>query len=135
MMKTLDEVIKAFETCVGTAIGQPCSQCPYFETCGDDEGKADALHYLKEFQLAQNLRELGNDPLDWDELRQMVGKPVWVEEKYSFSDEWHGGWEVICSVWDDEWDDDPYLSMTDEEYRHKDDMGERWQAYRKERTE
>lgn len=85
----------------------------------------------KYWRMTNNIEEL--TPLTWEQLKQMEGKPVWVEEKYSFNKEWHGRWEVICSVWDNEWDDDPYLSMTDEEYRHKDDMGERWQAYRKER--
>lgn len=30
-------------------------------------------------QLAQNLGEVGNDPLTWDELKAMKDKPVWVE--------------------------------------------------------
>lgn len=152
-MKTLDEVIKAYEICTQE---QSCSLCPYIESdtngkwacslCGDCTH--DALHYLKTIETTENLyHDAVNElfklkdedwkdrclPLTWDELKQMEGKPVWVEEKYSFNKEWHGRWEVICSVWDNEWDDDPYLSMTNEEYRHKDDMGERWQAFRKER--
>ena len=142
-MKTLDEVIKAYELCIHPNIR--CLECPYHEDGCPENRKQDAFHYLLEYrdikvqaeeaiskQLKIKVTEY-NDPLTWDELKQMEGKPVWVEEKYSFSNEWHGGWEVICSVWDNEWDDDPYLSMTNEEYRHKDDMGETWQAYRKER--
>lgn len=160
-MKTLDEVIEALNNCADVnANFEACECCEYRDIrddgydCGRLQMMEDALHYLRE--LRQNLAELGNpdgdhqqllkcqallqelyrnEPLSWDELKQMEGKPVWVEEKYSFNNEWHGGWEVINTVWDSDWDDDPYLSMTNEEYRHKDDMGERWQAYRKERTE
>ena len=147
-MKTLDEVIKADECCDHGEPDSRCEDCPYNgigACCAERE--TDALYYLKEYRETKkhlaclddaeirgdDTQVVNNHPLTWDELQAMEGKPVWVEEKYTFSNEWHGRWEVICSVWDDEWDDDPYLSMTNEEYRHKDDMGERWQAYRKER--
>ena len=89
-MKTLDEVIKAFEIC----IGYYCSNaehdvCPYLGEsdmgCGKEPEK-DALHYLKEYRERQeNLDQFEtyqfeqNRPLTWSELRQMEGKPVWVE--------------------------------------------------------
>jgi hypothetical protein len=132
-MKTLDEVIDELE----------------------DEGLfADALHYLKHLQdyyeisangglLTPEPRsvEIGsgvgikwhepNPPLTWDELRQMEGKPVWVE----YDDHFPGRkgtkfkeWEVIDVIFDDrlvakgEWD------------YHKNEMGHVWQAYRKERS-
>lgn len=41
------------------------------KNCEEAENK-----YLK---LAQNLGEVSNDPLTWDELRQMEGKPVWID--------------------------------------------------------
>lgn len=86
----------------------------------------------------QKAKQLGigtlNDPLSWDELKEMVGKPVWVEEKYSLSDEWYGKWEVIDDVWEDNCAEDTYLQMTNENSLHKDVMGTLWQAYRKERT-
>ena len=79
-----------------------------------------------------------NNPLlTWDELCQMEGEPVWVEEKYSFSEEWYGKWEVISSIWNDEYSDEPdsCIYMTDEEVRYKDDFGTEWKAYRKKKNE
>ena len=71
-----------------------------------------------------------NNPLTWDELKQMEGKPVWVEER-------------SCRLWiiarnfqrvqygnvDTEW------LRTDirEIYYDKADIGKTWQAYRKEK--
>jgi hypothetical protein len=113
-MKTLDEVIEAMERC-SIPHYFDCKGCPYEDDdaevgCRSDDRDADALYYLKWFRARDNMsRKLDredNEPLTWDELKSMEGKPVWVEEKYSFSNEWHGRWEVICSVCDDEWDDD-----------------------------
>ena len=79
-MKTLDEVIKAFEyTYENDAIAW---------TYG-----VDALHYLKEYKRYQNTPSCNghmalvdyfaesqkNKPLTWDELKLMEGRPVWVE--------------------------------------------------------
>ena len=167
-VKTLDEVIKAYEICHASILD--CDGCPYdngMRWRDSDCYIADAIHYLQAYRAnqqtyvensrkAEEARERymeavrncehvclkaekvvldaeRNDPLTWDELKEMVDKPVWIEEKYSLSNEWHGRWEVIRNVWDNEGDDDPYISMTNDEYRHMDDMGERWQAYRKER--
>ena len=57
-MKTLDEVIKAYELCLDKYI--KCNECPYHERGCPDARKADALHYLKEYRkhLAQELDEL-----------------------------------------------------------------------------
>ena len=141
-MKTLDEVIKALEICTES---HGCVGCPYL--MGDYDKKCeqqdmDALHYLKEYRTTQTayikaMADIEDNPaLSWDELKQMEGKPVWVEEPFSFCDEWHGYWEVISSFCDDEYvdDPDPVVYMTDEEIRHKKDLGKTWQAYRKERT-
>lgn len=68
-MKSLDEVIEELE-----------------DFLIEDEGMfADALHYLKEYQTTQTayikaMADLeDNAPLTWDELKQMVGKPVWID--------------------------------------------------------
>ena len=79
-----------------------------------------------------------NNPLlTWDELCQMEGEPVWVEQKYSFSKEWYGQWEVISSIWNDEYSDEPdsCIYMTDDEVRYKNDFGTEWKAYRKRKNE
>ena len=101
-----------------------------------------AITYLKGYlevlpeYAHMKLDAVKNDPLTWDELKQMEGKPVWIEEQYSFDEEWYGHWEVISSFCDDEFvdDPDPVVYMTDDEVRHKNDLGKTWQAYRKERS-
>lgn len=129
-MKTLDEVINELE----------------------DEGLfADALHYLKEYkanredpdgdhQQLKKCRALlqdfyRNDPLSWDELKQMEGKPVWVEVLDDTGDhyKWRGdGWYIVkdfsqgyyggyCHL------EPNYRTWTEKTY------SDLWQAYRKER--
>lgn len=90
-MKTLDEVIKAYEYCIDNNY-RDCRGCPYGcedgeSGCHDAEEKKDALHYLKEYQKIEDEYEelkdwwaeehAENVPLSWDELRLMKGKPVW----------------------------------------------------------
>ena len=66
-----------------------------------------------------------NDPLTWDELKEMIGKPVWVERD---------GWKVIRSF--ETWEDvnQEIINFTDNERSCRSvlDHGD-WQAYRKER--
>lgn len=70
-----------------------------------------------------------NNALDWSELKQMEGKPVWVE----YDDHFPGRkrtkfkeWEVISYV-----SDDRFITKGDWDY-HKSEMGDVWNAYRKE---
>ena len=87
---------------------------------------------LKQIALRQYCASAqDNPPLTWNELKQMEGKPVWIEER-------------SCRLWiiarnfqrvqyeniDTEW------LRTDirEIYYDKADIGKTWQAYRKERT-
>ena len=69
-MKRLDEVIKACEETVSDV-----DRGVDIEGCylGATETK-DALYYLNEYATS-----LHNEPLTWSELKQMIGKPVWVE--------------------------------------------------------
>ena len=73
-----------------------------------------------------------NDPLSWDELRQMEGKPVWIEE-YDAVDStrgWrHCRWMLIEFV------NDSYMDArnSDGEQYNFDKGEETWKAYRKER--
>lgn len=118
-MKTLDEVIDELE----------------------DEGLfADALHYLKEYRrdceelveaaksLTKKEHELAvtekNDPLTWDELQHMEGKPVWVEYEYDGK----GEWTIVRIVEENNMIDDIGAYPREQ-------LGKAWQAYRKERTE
>lgn len=103
----------------------------------------DALHYLQVLQKMQKAQpleksewdELYNQPLTWDELKTMEGKPVWVEV-YDPIDEktgWHtASWKLI------EFINDEYFVVRDSDggeecfYKSENDSY-CWQAYRKER--
>ena len=134
-MKTLDEVIKKYEMCSSQIT---CSTCPYYqEICSCDP---DALHYLKEFKRYQNTPSRNghmalvdyfeesqkNEPLTWDELKTMMGKPIWVKYEGYAPD-----WEVIEYIGDTKWKwgevIETHLSIL-----HKENQGKEWKAYRKE---
>jgi hypothetical protein len=146
-MKTLDEVIKAYEICHASVLS--CEGCPY------DNGEryrdsdcyiADALHYLKEYRekhddILRMEEALGyceimdNPPLDWEQLKQMEGKPVWVEVYDPIDDKtgWHtASWKLIEFINDEYFD----VRNSDGEqecfYKSENDCY-CWQAYRKER--
>ena len=102
----------------------------------EEQKQLDLLKYGVELNELYIDKEQNNAPLSWEELKKLKGKPVWVEEKYSFLDEWYGQWEVIDDFF---WEEPyfygvPYVSMTDKENRRKDDLGKKWNAYRKERS-
>lgn len=137
-MKTLDEVIKALESAriqVETGYGL------WVDYRDNDDLKADALHYLKLLKThcdrvqnqIEDLREeyRPNDPLTWDELRQMEGKPVWIDGSVCSSGFWaivegfgeSGGADYVFLCGNQFWKED----MKD------DDNGLSWNAFRKER--
>ena len=130
-MRTLDEVIKALEN-IALA-----------DTDGESEGyflAVDALHYLKEYQRYQNTPSRNghmalvdyfeesqkNEPLTWDELKTMMGKPIWVKYEGYAPD-----WEVIEYIGNTKWKwgevIETHLSIL-----HKENQGKEWKAYRKE---
>jgi len=97
----------------------------------------DALHYLNEYRTTQTayikaMADLDdNPPLTWDELREMEGKPVWVETK----DEGNF-WCVIDHY--DQLDNhinhgEEFMLVDGGGWYYLEDMGTDWQAYRKER--
>ena len=66
--------------------------------------KTDCIHYLKEYQGLSKMRndkfdkEQENPPLTWEQLKQMEGKPVWVEyeeDKYMYKE-----WTIITDIFD-----------------------------------
>lgn len=106
-MRTLDEVIEAERHCIGNGCrGCPYDIVTYGGSCECDE---DALYYLEKYRdnfearndqveryqkAAKDCEEIltdyvalkqywaeqqENEPLSWDELRQMEGMPVWIE--------------------------------------------------------
>ena len=132
-MKTLDEVIAELE---------------------DEELFADALFYLKEYKsdkeeldstrlayldiltdyvaLKNNWAEQQeNPPLTWDELKTLVGKPVWVELPHSY----RKAWGLNDGMFTDAYGNDCITVKVLHDLWHlqQKQMGEAWQAYRKER--
>ena len=147
-MKTLDEVIKAWSICFSDNSRSNCTGCPYADEDGEaacfNHDREDALIYLNAYQWQmtnpdgdhlqlEKCRALlqdfyCNEPLSWDELRTMEGKPVWVEALL------YKQWAVIAYIGED------YIrfegaNLYAPECRIY--MGEDngWQAYRKERDE
>lgn len=110
----------------------------------------DALYYLREYQQYQNtpsrnghmalvdyFEELQkNEPLTWEELKQMVGKPIWIEydnrgiEILSEPKQW-----VIISLIDNT-SVMPEISLVGKWktfWMQKEFMGKHWNAYKKEK--
>lgn len=139
-MKTLDEVIEILD-----GIDQTCTCCAYQYSCDETDCiEKTALHYLKEYQQTVRWIEIeseqfkqtvdfikkaaANDPLTWDELKRMEGKPVWVEALL------YKQWAIVACVYAD------YIRFEGANLyapEHRIYMGEDngWQAYRKERNE
>ena len=127
-MKTLEEVINIFEkACDLERRCEDCSGCLGQEAgCPNDGANAvpDALHHLKEYQ--EMLNNVENDPLSWEELHLLENKPVWVEHKF------YKQWAIITGFGVD----DNIVRFEGKQLyapEFKEDMGERWNAYRKER--
>ena len=147
-MKTLDEVIKAYECCNHD---DRCEDCPYNGITCTLERNTDALYYLKTIETTENLYhdavnklskwedEDWKDrylPLTWDELKQMEGKPVWIE--YA-DDEEQTGWALIVKNPERPLFGKPKLFtfVRDEGkfYLTISGYDKRWRAYRKEKNE
>ena len=131
-MKTLEEVIDKLEK-ADTTWSNIKNNLKY-------EDFRDALNYLKEYRKLDSLdavafSEDDNDPLTWDELKTMEGKPVWIEMLS------HDIWEDPAHRVDSEWwvigeirkDDIIAATYLDEMELCEEDIGVIWQAYRKER--
>lgn len=126
-MRTLDEVIKAVEEDL------ECANVSYPEVFYDYDNHKDALHYLKEYQILQTayiktMADLeDNPPLTWDELKDMIGKPIWIEmEEIGF-------WYIILNFEEGKGFDD-YMMTSPFIQWWKSELGTVWNAYRKERS-
>ena len=108
-----------------------------------------AITYLKGYrevlpEYAQmKLDAVKNDPLTWDELKQMEGKPVWVEEYYppmetgDTQGEFKKFWALVIVRPEGIYFDwvtqvQGYVYSNRREF-YEDRIGDIWQAYRKER--
>lgn len=130
-MKTLDEVIKANECCDHGEPDSRCEDCPYNgigACCAERE--TDVLQWLKGYRAHIELDKLRdkceakNDPLTWEELKSMEGKPVWIENK--FYKKWLIAYQINES--DIIFDGNGFYTQA-----FVIDYGKTWQAYRKER--
>lgn len=144
MIKTLDEVIKAFEHCTDSNPDpdyDSCAECPYCDNvkgcCRDNSHMIDALNYLKAYRDDRNdlsalraywVKQQANPPLTWDELRQMEGKPVWVEYITLRTK----GWVLVDYIDNDRIDLTVPAAMQLSVFEHQ--IGKTWQAYWRERT-
>ena len=132
VMKTLDVLIQEF----GNMMPEVCDECPFvcLAKSEDDCPMFTALHYLKEYQTLKlgyikAMADLEDNPqLTWQELRQMEGKPVWVEHKH------YNKWLIVYEVYENTIVLDGNGFYT--QYFSDDNAKEiRWRAYRKERYE
>lgn len=123
--------------------------------------REDALHYLKMYRSDQiqweadrenwrdkwetyiEAREMHidavkelkrNDPLSWEQLKQMTGKPVWVEYNLHISDRDARSrmWIIVQKIMP--WRQDDELIYYSGFVFGKKEIGKTWQAYRKERS-
>lgn len=133
-MKSLGEVIKAYEYCINNNY-RDCRGCPYGcedgeSGCTNAEEKNDALHYLKEYRKMDSLDAVAlakddNPPLSWDELKTMEGKPAWVE---CVAKRW-----IVIADFREDVNGAEYFEATDGGRFLAKTQGDLWQAYRKER--
>lgn len=72
-----------------------------------------------------------NNALTWSELKQMKGKPVWMED--DTGTKFYRGWAIVLNFIFD----GTYLRYVCDDYSEtcvvEEDLGRTWQAYRKER--
>lgn len=148
-MKTLDEVITGLDICKNFSY---CThpqkgECPYLyedNSCGQDDLYRDALYYLKTIETTENLyHDAVNElskwkdedwkdrclPLTWDELKQMEGKPIWMEFTYHNPEETYKYWTIVKYFDNDE---GGAKMITGTGVYHKCAIDTDWQAYRKE---
>lgn len=147
-MRTLDEVIEGYERCHGAyGTDESCEYCPLFDICEHDPQMAspwddDMYHYLKEFQGLSKMwndkldKEQENPPLDWETLKQMEGKPVWVEynlhiRNKDFRDK-SKRWCIVREF--KPWHDIEIIITENGFVLSKNEQIKCWQAYRKERS-
>ena len=142
-MKTVDEVIDGLRDRIGFGDPVLVDAIHYLEEYRSDKviwevtrnGYLDWIDQYKESheKYQQAVIELEkNPPLSWDELKQMVGKPVWVEYEGYTPD-----WEIIETVGATRGTVDDFTGNFIETHMsilHKDDLGKTWRAFRHERV-
>lgn len=138
-MKTLDEVIENIIKQSGLEI-RNVRKPDRDRFWVDRDTYNDTLQYLRKYrEIEDEYQELKNwwaeeyvtnDPLTWDELKAMKGKPVWVE--YESCN--RKVWAIIDCFYTDAFLKDRMNVALPHDYWNleKEKMGMTWQAYRKE---
>ena len=97
----------------------------------------DAVTYLTEYKGLSKMwndkldKEQENPPLDWETLKQMTGKPVWVEYNLHISDRDARSrmWIIVQKIMP--WRQDDELIYYSGFVFGKKEIGKTWQAYLK----
>ena len=165
-MKTLDEVITMHEHCTSVDGCDYCPYAEEPDCMIQEDAlyylkmyRSDMQMYSEDMkywenELKQKIKDFGdakeryikrlkeldigtlNEPLTWDELKQMEGKPVWVENFDAIIGGLRG-W-ISCKWMLVDFINDFYMDARNsdgEQYNFdKDEQGNTWQAYRKERV-
>ena len=130
MRKTLSEVLSGINQMLLTGYA-PHDYSP-------EHILSDAKSYLTDYkELANDSAEFAewkeNPPLTWDELKQMVEEPVWIEYEHSNHRDSGKRWFII--KWFGDLMGEIMAVHVDGIYFDKDSIGKTWNAYRRERTE
>lgn len=136
-MKTLDEVIDQLIDC-------HTNWARWSQTSDivDRSTVEDAIEYLKGYRekhddILRMEEALGyceimdNPPLTWNELKTMIGKPVWVEDNIETPEDITKYWAIMWKI--EKAEGDEYALLSDF-YYPKSEYKKDWIAYRKERS-
>jgi len=129
-VKTLDKAIEKLEFATRVSFG-----CVLAKNVEVDD-LTDAIYYLNEFRGLLKMwndkldKEEENNPLTWEELKTMVGKPVWIEFTYHNTEEIYKYWTIVKYFDNDEGGE---TMITGTGIYHECVIGTDWQAYSKER--
>lgn len=147
-MKTLDKIITVMDH-----VEFCCTNCKLQYDCEEKECfLEDALHYLKEYRSEKAMWEVDrkghldwieqykearekhqqavielkkNPQLTWDELKTMLGQPVWLV--YDWNNVHYNGWILLDHM------EGIFILDTKDNWALSEVNMDKWKAYRKER--
>ena len=91
---------------------------------------ADIVIKLAMEKFEKAMKKVDNPPLTWDELREMEGKPIWIEFTYHNPEEIYKYWTIV-KYFDNDEGGAKMITGTGVYYKCAIDID--WQAYRKDR--
>lgn len=132
MLQTLEKTIDLFENgCI-----RPCIECPCYGMKECEDQLRSELYYLKAYKrLMDSKKELewigiideNNKPLTWDEIFELKNKPIWIDN----IEKGYGYWTIVynCGIMQD----GTKMFTTESQFFHEDEMGKKWNVYKKEK--